>query len=78
MTMCGNTAAGTDICPGWVQVPLPPPGQKTGRGQRRVERVKKVRLRNNSRRSLGMEGSLYEVGTPPPYDSDSSHGPVVR
>ena len=33
-----------------------------------------IRLRNNKRRSLGPEWSMSEVGTPPPHNSDKTHG----
>ena len=34
------------------------------------------KLRNNKRRSLGPEWSMYEVGTPPPHNLDKPQGLV--
>ena len=56
----------------------PPPGRKTGRGQRRVEQVKKSILRNNKQHIIGTEGSLSKAGTSPPHDADTSRGFVAR
>ena len=35
------------------------------------------KLRNNKQRSLGLEWSMSEVGTPPPHSSDKPHGLVA-
>ena len=62
--------------PGRVQVA--PPGRKAGGGRRRADRVKKSSLCKNQKRSLCLEGSLSEAGTPPPHNLDTAHGPVAR
>ena len=47
-----------------------------GEGRSGLRRV--VSLSNNSRRSLGTEGSLSEARTSPPHDSETPHGPVEK
>ena len=35
------------------------------------------KLRNNNRRSLGLEWSMSKVGNPPPHNSEKPHGLVA-
>ena len=62
---------------GWVREP-PPNGKQADGGEGRIGLWILVRLRTNSKQSLGTEGSLSETGTSPHHDFYISHGPVDR
>ena len=46
-------------------------------GRRRGWGGFRSKLHSNKRRSLGLDWSLYEVGTSPPHDLDITHGLVA-